>query len=92
MRLHLLAAILAICAGFYFGITRIEWALIILCIVAVIGMEILNSSIERLCDHLHPERHEDIGKVKDLAAGAVLVVAIGAAAIGAIVFWRFLFT
>ncbi|MFT4678944.1 MAG: diacylglycerol kinase (ATP) [Flavobacteriales bacterium] len=92
MKLHLLATIVLIGAGFYFGITRIEWGLIILCTIAVIGMEIINSSIEKLCDHLHPGRHEAVGTVKDLSAGAVLVVSLGAAIVGGIVFWGYVFS
>ncbi len=90
MKLHALAALVVICAGFYFDVTTMEWALLVMCIVAVIGMEMLNSSIENLCDHLHPSRHEAIGKVKDMAAGAVLVVSIGAAVVGGLVFWDYL--
>jgi diacylglycerol kinase (ATP) len=90
MKLHFLAAVVVICAGFYFEVTTTEWALLIMCIVSVIGMELLNSSVEKLCDHLHPDRHETIGKVKDMAAGAVLVVSIGAAVVGGLIFWDYL--
>jgi len=55
----------------------IWWALIILCITLVLAAELVNSAIEALSDHLHPEFHPVIGKVKDMLAGMVLVVSIG---------------
>ena len=90
MRIHFLAAIAAIGAGFYFKISPVEWCLITLCCVLVIAAEAINTAIERLCDHLHPDRHPEIGKVKDLTAGATLIVAIGAAIVGLIIFGRYI--
>jgi diacylglycerol kinase (ATP) len=54
----------------------IWWALILLASGAVIAAELLNTAIELLADHLHPETHASIRRVKDCAAGAVLVTAI----------------
>jgi undecaprenol kinase len=59
----------------------IWWALILLASGAVIAAELLNTAIELLADHLHPETHASIRRVKDCAAGAVLVTAIIAVAI-----------
>ena len=56
----------------------------------MIATEAINTAVERLCDHPHPDRHAEIGKVKDLAAGATLVVAIGAAIVGIIIFGRYI--
>lgn len=83
---HLLVMVLVIIAGFYFGITRMEWVAVILCFGMVIGAELFNSAIERLTNLAHPEQHPLAGKVKDIAAGAVLVTAIAAAAVGLIIF------
>ena len=90
MRIHFCAALAAIGAGFYFKISPIEWCLITLCCVMVIATEGLNTALERLADRVHPEQHPEIGKAKDLAAGATLIVAIGAAIVGLIIFGRYI--
>jgi diacylglycerol kinase (ATP) len=48
--------------------------------------EAFNTALEQLADALHPERHAGIGRAKDVAAGAVLIAAVGAAVIGVLVF------
>lgn len=73
---------------FFFGITRTEWIVIILCIGVVIAAELFNTAIEKLVDLVSPERHPIAGQVKDIAAGAVLVCAVAAAIIGIIIFSR----
>ncbi|AYH45688.1 diacylglycerol kinase [Azoarcus sp. DN11] len=60
------------------------WALIVLCVALVLVTELANSAMEALADHLHPEIHPIIGKVKDMLAGMVLVMSLGAAAVAAI--------
>ena len=64
----------AIAVFFVVGISLLWWALIILCVGLVLAAEILNSSIEALIDHLHPDQHTRIGSVKDMMAGMVLVL------------------
>ena len=85
-RIHLLAAILAITAGYYFDISTAEWLMIVIAIGAVFGAELLNSAIENTADAVTEEHHPKIKKAKDLAAGAVLVVSIMAFVIGMIIF------
>jgi diacylglycerol kinase (ATP) len=87
MRFHTLAAILTIAAGVYFPISSIEWILITLCIGLVLAVEMINSAIENLVDLAQPGHHPLAGKVKDIAAGAVLVTSIMAAIIGTVIFW-----
>ena len=87
---HLLVMVLVIIAGFYFGITRMEWVAVVLCFGLVIGAELFNSAVERLTNLAHPDYSELAGKVKDIAAGAVLVTAIAAAAVGLIIFVPYL--
>lgn len=60
------------------------WALIALCIALVLVVELANSAIEVLADHLHPEIHPAIGKVKDMLAGMVLVMSVAAAVVALI--------
>ncbi len=83
---HLLAATAVLIAGFAFGITRTEWLVILLCIGMVISAELVNSALERLVDLVSPHQHPLAGQVKDIAAGAVLVLAMTAAVIGLVIF------
>ena len=72
-------------AGFILHLSPVEWTLIILCMGLVLGMELVNSAIERLADKISTERDPVIGKIKDLSAGAVLISAIAAAIVGLII-------
>lgn len=56
-----------------------EIALLVLVGTVLLAAEALNTSIEMLCDHLHPQRHPAIGKVKDVAAGATAIAEVGGA-------------
>lgn len=87
---HLIAAIIVVIAGFILSITKIEWTIVILCIGVVIAAELFNTAIERLVDLVSPQQHLIAGKVKDIAAGAVLVCAVTAAIIGLIIFVPYL--
>jgi len=84
--IHLAATFLVIGAGVGLRLTPFEWVAIILAIVLVWTAEALNTALEFLCDVVSPEFHPLVGMAKDVAAGAVLVSALGAAAIGTIVF------
>jgi diacylglycerol kinase len=57
-------------------------AIVSLTVALVLAAELLNSSLEALVDHLHPETHPEIRVVKDMAAASVLLVSIGALVIG----------
>ena len=83
---HLIAAMAVIIAGIVLGITRTEWIMVVMCIGTVIAAELFNTDIEKLVDLVSPERHPVAGRVKDIAAGAVLICAVAAAIIGLIIF------
>ena len=85
-RIELIIACLVIIAGFLFRISNTEWITILLCIAMVLSLEGINTSIEIFADKLHPDFDTEIGKAKDVAAGAVLIAAIVAAFIGFIIF------
>lgn len=89
--IHLVASILVIALGFIFHIEKVEWIIVVFCIVIVLAAEAFNSALEFLADHVTKERHPAIKKVKDLAAGAVLITAIGAAIIGILIFYPYIF-
>ena len=75
-----------IVAGFYFHISHEGWLIQTLAIGLVLGIEGLNTAVERIADFIHPEFHEKIGFIKDIAAGAVFFAAMTAIAIGAIIY------
>lgn len=83
---HLAATIAVIVAGFVFHIGRAEWCWIVLAIVGVWMAEALNTAFEFLCDVASPQFHPMVKHAKDVAAGAVLISAIGAAVIGGLIF------
>jgi diacylglycerol kinase len=86
LKVHTAIAIIVIVAGFYFSVQSWEWVVLLLCIGIVISLELMNSAIENLVDLVTQERKPLAGKVKDIAAGAVLVVSIAALIIGVIIF------
>lgn len=86
MKIHVLAMIVVITLGFFFRLDKVEWCFIIIAIASVISAELFNTAIETVVDMVSPERNPKAKLVKDIAAGAVLVVAIGSAIIGFIIF------
>lgn len=77
---------LMVVAGFYFEISMTEWMLQTLAIGLVLGVEGLNTAVEKIADFIHPEFHEKIGFIKDIAAGAVFFAAMTAIAIGLMIY------
>jgi diacylglycerol kinase (ATP) len=78
--------ILLLFAGFYFNITATEWMFQTLAIGLVLSIEGLNTAVEKVADFIHPEYHERIGFIKDIAAGAVFFAAMTAIAIGLLIY------
>lgn len=79
-------AVIVIAAGFYFNIDRLEWIAVLLCIGGVLTAEALNTAIEKLCDVISQERDARIKLVKDISAGAVLLMSIASSIIGLKIF------
>jgi diacylglycerol kinase (ATP) len=79
-------AVLMIIAGFYFEISREDWMFQTLAIGLVLAVEGLNTAVEKVADFIHPEFHERIGFIKDIAAGAVFFAAMTAIAIGLMIY------
>lgn len=84
--IHCAVAAGVIAAGALSGISPAEWIAIALCIGGVLAAEGFNSAIEALADRVSPEYDEAVKRTKDLAAGAVLLIAIAAVAVGLIIF------
>jgi diacylglycerol kinase (ATP) len=85
-RIHGIIAILVVSAGFIFQISRLEWISVICCIALVLSLEALNTAIEYLTNLVSPGYHPLAGKVKDVAAAAVLISAVAAVLVGLIIF------
>lgn len=85
-RIHIIAGVFAIFFSWYLGIDRAEWLAIILCIGIVLITEIINTSIEKLCDYVSPGYHNKIKIIKDLAAAAVLIGALVSVIIAGCIF------
>lgn len=83
-------AILITIAGLYFNITKEEWLIQTLAIGLVLAIEGLNTAVEKVADFVHPDFHERIGFIKDIAAGAVFFAALTAITIGAIIYIPYL--
>ncbi len=83
--IHAAATLLVIIVGVWFGLTKAEWCWIILAVTSVWTAETVNTALEFLVDLVSPEYNPLAGKVKDVAAGAVLITAIGAAIIGLVI-------
>jgi diacylglycerol kinase (ATP) len=78
--------IIMVLAGIFFQITATEWLFQTLAIGLVMSVEGLNTAIEKIADFIHPDYHERIGFIKDIAAGAVFFAAITAIIIGLIIY------
>ncbi|MCH2199979.1 MAG: diacylglycerol kinase family protein [Flavobacteriales bacterium] len=85
MWIHMIAAVVVIFLGLFFNVTTTEWLILLLCIGVVLAAELFNTAIEELANAITKEQNEKIGRAKDVAAGAVLVVAITAAVVGILV-------
>ena len=85
-RIHLGASVATVMAGFILRVTAIEWVMLLLCIGAVVAMEMINAALEKLCDLVHKDFHPTIKIIKDISAGAVLWISGISAVIGAVIF------
>lgn len=85
--IHCFATVCVIAAGFLLDISQMEWIAVVIVIGAVLAAEAVNSALEAIADFVSPEYCEAIKRTKDLAAGAVLLMAIAAAIVGGIIFF-----
>lgn len=83
-RVHLAASAAVVAAGLVLRISPADWRWLVLSIALVWLAEAFNTTIEELCDRISPEFDVAIGRIKDLAAGGVLVASIAAVLIGAL--------
>lgn len=86
IKIQLFIAVFVTITGFYFEISKTEW----MCQVAMIGLvmsiEGINTAIEYIADFVHPDHHSSIGRIKDIAAGAVFIASLAAVAVAFIIY------
>ena len=86
IKIQVFITLIMTAAGFSFEISNTEWILQILAIGLVLGIEGLNTAVEKIADFVQPEFDEKIGFIKDISAGAVMLVSIAASIIGLIIY------
>ena len=84
--IQLVLGVVAIVLGFYLKISTVEWLFVIGSCGLVLSAELLNTALEELCDMLKSTHDPHVAKIKDLAAGAVLVSSITALTVGIVIF------
>jgi diacylglycerol kinase len=91
IRIQLFVGVMVIIGASIFRVSVIEWCILLFCIALVMGLELINTSIEELVNLVHPEWSEKAGRIKDIAAGAVTVASLFSVVIGLLIFAHYLF-
>lgn len=87
MKYHIISSVLALLIGYYLTLSVFEWLWILLAISLVLFAEIVNTSFEHLVDLTTDYQYHPLAKrVKDMAAGGVLIIAIFAVIVGCLIF------
>ncbi len=87
---HLASTIAVGLVGAWLKVSAADWRWLTAAVVLVWVAEAMNTAFEHLCDVVSPGFHPSVEKAKDIAAGAVLICAGGAAVLGALTFWPYL--
>ncbi|MBZ0168348.1 MAG: diacylglycerol kinase family protein [Kofleriaceae bacterium] len=85
LRIHVVVAGFVALFGLLLGLPHIDLVLLLMAIALVIITELLNTAVELTVDLVSPTLHPIAGRTKDIAAGAVLIAALVAAAVGIII-------
>ena len=91
IKIQVFITLIMTAAGFYFEISNTEWILQIFAIALVLGIEGMNTAVEKLSDYVQPEFDKKIGVIKDISAGAVMLVSIASSIIGCIIYFPKIF-
>ncbi len=89
--IHVIATLSVVSLGHFYSVSQMEWIALIFAISIVWLAEGMNTALEALADAVTQDQNTQIKKAKDIAAGAVLLAAIGAATIGAFVFIPYIY-
>lgn len=88
--LHFVATVVVLGAGFYLNLKNEDWRWIVVAMMMVWTAEAFNTAVEYVCDVVSPTYSDAVKHAKDIAAGAVLICAMGAAFIGVLIFFPYL--
>lgn len=86
MRLHFAAAVVVIVVAVAVGVSKIELSVLLISIAFVLVAEMINTAIEGAIDAATTAFDPMAKLAKDIAAGAVLIAAVNAVAVGYLVF------
>jgi diacylglycerol kinase len=90
-QLELLAFSINLFLIFYLKLSDHDAVLILMVSFGVLSAEIFNTAIEKICDVVHPEFDKRIGFIKDISAGAVLLMSIASVIVGILVYKNYMF-
>lgn len=88
MRVHTVAALYVLAFSFFFGLSRLQYAALIIIIGVMLMAEMFNTVAERICDMTAANFQPIVRIIKDVAAGAVLVCAFAAVGVALCFFWK----
>ena len=91
IKIQFVIGLVVTAAGFYFDISSSEWTIQILAIALVMSIEGANTAIEEIANFIHPDYNIKIGKIKDIAAGAVFIASFFAVIVGLIIYFPKIF-
>lgn len=90
-QLELLAFAVNVFLIFYLKLSSVDTILILIVSFGIFAAEIFNTAIEKICDIIQPDFDKRIGFIKDIAAGAVILMAILSVIVGVLVYWKYIF-
>lgn len=91
IKIQLFIAVFVTITGFYYDISRTEWLFQVAMIGLVLSIEGINTAVEYIADFVHPDLHSSIGRIKDIAAGAVFLASIAATIVAIIIYYPKIF-
>lgn len=90
-QIEALAFFLNIFLVFYLKLSTLDTVLVLSVSFGVLSAEIFNTAIEKICDFMQPEFDKRISFIKDISAGAVMLMTIASVVVGILVYWKYIF-
>lgn len=90
-QLEVLALLINIFLIYYLKLSNLDTVLVLSVSFGVVSAEIFNTAIEKICDFIQPEFDRRIGFIKDISAGAVVLMATLSVIVGILVYWKYIF-
>jgi diacylglycerol kinase len=90
-RIQVFVGLMVFLLMFFLGLTPLEKSILVIIVAMVLGLELINSQIERLLDIIQPDYRAEIKLIKDISAAAVLIAVLGAVMVGIIILFPYLY-